>query len=535
MGAAALTTYNAAGIISSIVVKVPLTIVIVVILVLLIRNLSQHTTAIEPISVPKMLAEGGYTPEVAAQRLRDAMTTFAEEAKIELQKSAIVTRAELPTIAVPTVGLSLDAITSTIRTFFGNTRHRSISGELIVVDKLLWLRLRKDGRTLYSSPAGIPPDKPDELLAEAAAAVWDESERELVAAWYVSKDPARAIEKANRMIERPRPGENVAGAYVIKGMALRALGDREGAAASPGRKDAEGAAARKYDDAIAAYSEAIRLDPKHAATRYNLGNALQLRQRHEDAIAAYREAIRLDPSFSESYNNLGVVLGKLGDHEGAVAAYREAIKLAPTIAKAYINAGATLQLLLGRTDEATAVYREAVKVDPMNAMAHYNLGTVLRSQPGKIEDAIAEYREAIRLDPDYVNAYFNLGMELHRQTGKSGEAIAAYREVIKRDPKFADAHYYLGLLLQDQPGKSEDAIAAYREVTKLDPNYSDAHANLGAILKGLGRTEEAIAEFRAALRSDPNNTTARENLNEILPNAPGARDSTNEEKSSARQ
>jgi len=497
MGAAAGVIYNATGTISSIVVKAPLTVVVVVVLAVMIRSLSQHTTAIEPISVPKMLAEGGYTPEVAAQRLRDAMTTFAEEAKIQLQNSAIVTRGELPTIAVPTVGLSLDAITSTIRSFFGNTRHRSISGELIVVDKLLWLRLRQNGRTLYSSPAGIPPDKPDELLAEAAAAVWDDSERELVAAWYITKDPAKAIEKANRMIEQPKSGENLAGAYVIKGMALRALGDREGAAA---RKDSEGAAAKKYDDAIAAYREAIRLDSQNAAARYNLGNALQLRQRHEDAIAAYREAISLVPSQTQFHNNLGVVLGKLGDHEGAIAAYREAIKLAPTIAK-----------------------------------SHNNLGIMLELQPGKTDEAIAAYREAIRLDPHYARAYFNLGLALQRQPDKGNEAIASFRQVIRLNPNDVEAHYNLGFTLHAQPGKSEDAIAAYREVIRLDPEYSNAHNNLGVILKDLGRIEEAIAEFREAVRADPKNAGAHTNLTETLSYAPVARESANENKTTAHQ
>src|SRR5204862_219 len=92
MNAAAGAMYNAIGIASNIVVKLPLTVVILAILLLLIRGLSQHTTAIEPISVPRALADGGYTPEVAAQRLRDALAKFAEEAQIELAKSEIVTR-----------------------------------------------------------------------------------------------------------------------------------------------------------------------------------------------------------------------------------------------------------------------------------------------------------------------------------------------------------------------------------------------------------------------------------------------------------
>src|SRR6266480_5887404 len=46
----------------------------------LITSVTERTTAIEPISVPKSLAESGYTPDVAAQRLRDAMNRYAKKA-----------------------------------------------------------------------------------------------------------------------------------------------------------------------------------------------------------------------------------------------------------------------------------------------------------------------------------------------------------------------------------------------------------------------------------------------------------------------
>src|SRR5689334_8885331 len=54
---------------------------VVVIAMLLIQELTRGAIAIEPISVPKELAENGYAPEVAARRLRDAVNAFAVEAK----------------------------------------------------------------------------------------------------------------------------------------------------------------------------------------------------------------------------------------------------------------------------------------------------------------------------------------------------------------------------------------------------------------------------------------------------------------------
>jgi tetratricopeptide (TPR) repeat protein len=47
-----------------------------------------------------------------------------------------------------------------------------------------------------------------------------------------------------------------------------------------------------FHDAIAAFREAIRLDPAGASAHYHLGNTSQQQARYEEAIAEYREAAR---------------------------------------------------------------------------------------------------------------------------------------------------------------------------------------------------------------------------------------------------
>jgi tetratricopeptide (TPR) repeat protein len=49
----------------------------------------------------------------------------------------------------------------------------------------------------------------------------------------------------------------------------------------------------------------------------------------DKAIAAYNQAIRINPEYANAYNNLGSALLSKGDLDAAIAAFREAIRIDP--------------------------------------------------------------------------------------------------------------------------------------------------------------------------------------------------------------
>jgi len=83
---------------------------VAIIVVLLWKALTQKTIAIAPISVPKTIAENGYTADVAAQRLHDALNKVVEDARTSKQGPEVALQADLASIVVTTIGLSLDTI-----------------------------------------------------------------------------------------------------------------------------------------------------------------------------------------------------------------------------------------------------------------------------------------------------------------------------------------------------------------------------------------------------------------------------------------
>ena len=84
----------------------------------------------------------------------------------------------------------------------------------------------------------------------------------------------------------------------------------------------------EYDQAIADYTEAIRLDPKYAG-RIATGARLSEKGEYDKAIADYTEAIRLKSERCRVYLLPWRCLPDKGEYDKAIADYTEAIRLDP--------------------------------------------------------------------------------------------------------------------------------------------------------------------------------------------------------------
>lgn len=94
------------------------------IVALLYKIVAGGSIVIEPISVPQVLTSNGYTPDVAARRLRDALEEYRDRAQTMMPSKTSQLQIEEPNFVVPTIGLSCEAIATFIRTFFRSTREQ---------------------------------------------------------------------------------------------------------------------------------------------------------------------------------------------------------------------------------------------------------------------------------------------------------------------------------------------------------------------------------------------------------------------------
>ena len=261
-------------------------------------------------------------------------------------------------------------------------------------------------------------------------------------------------------------------------------------------------------EAVKALREAAQMRPDLAFVHRTLGRALHDLHAYDEAIEAYREAIRLQPDFAEAYDSLGNALKKKGTLDEAIVAYRQAIHFDPKLPEAHYNLGNALQEKHAY-DEAVAHFREAIRLKSHWAEAYNNLGNALKDQ-GALDQAIDAYRQAIQLRPDLAEPHVNLGIRLAAK-GQAEEAIREYKMAIRSNPTFAVAYYSLGVTLQAQRALDE-AITAYRKAIEFQPDFADAHNNLGVALRGKGQVQEAIREYRRAIEFDARNVNAHANL-----------------------
>ena len=95
-----------------------------------------------------------------------------------------------------------------------------------------------------------------------------------------------------------------------------------------------------YEGAIAAFKAAIQRAPNEGLHYLNLGIAFRGREAWDEAIAAYQQAVRIKPDLDAAHDSLGVLLcDKKHDYEAGIAAYQQAIRLKPDEAGIRYNLG----------------------------------------------------------------------------------------------------------------------------------------------------------------------------------------------------
>jgi tetratricopeptide (TPR) repeat protein len=287
---------------------------------------------------------------------------------------------------------------------------------------------------------------------------------------------------------------------------------------------------KKYDEAVAAYTDAIRLDPSSPEAYRKRGEAWGARpgtsgdlyKRSEDDFAT---ALRL---VGNNTNERVAVLRARANVHGAQSRYdpqiadlTEALRFQPNNAGILRERG-TAYWFANRYDEAIADHNKAIGFEPKNWQHFSDRGRANRWKKDYIA-AIADYSDAIRLNTSFDYLYARRG-EVHGLRGDFERALTDYAEAIRRDP--ADWNYlreradlYIARADKNAATRSDDLGRARADMDKLLRENKSARGNdyekRGLILEKLGRRAEAIEDFRAALAKDSSLNTSKQALQRL--------------------
>lgn len=269
-------------------------------------------------------------------------------------------------------------------------RNGTINGMRVYADPALASLIRAFDRAIKLDPPSI--------------AVWSDKDTGLKAL------NMQAMAAANRAIAFDT---KIADAWYLKGMALHGQ--------------------NKYDEAIAAYDKAVmsykrpppicdkafkalnkfsETDEWHKGAWYKKGLALCMLGRYDEAIYAYNQAIKIKSKDAYALHSKGLALRKLDRSAEA----DESLKSARN---EWNSEGMDL-FLLKRYADAIKFYDKALEIDPKFLCAWVNKGTAFYKM-GWDGEAIVAFNHAIEIRPQDSHAWNGKGMVL-KKIGKKAEA-----------------------------------------------------------------------------------------------------------------
>jgi tetratricopeptide (TPR) repeat protein len=212
------------------------------------------------------------------------------------------------------------------------------------------------------------------------------------------------------------------------------------------------------------------------------GDACFFENRYEDAIAAYDQALQIQPDLADTWNNRGVVLTRMQRYPEAIASYEKATTIRPNYPDAWNNRGVVL-LELQKYQEAIGCYEQAIQAKPDYADAWNNRGVAF-SKMQEYEQAVTSYNQALQIKNDYTDAWNNRGVALSKLQ-KYEAAIESYDNAAKIRPDFYRIWYNKARCYALQ-GQIDLAIENLKRALNLNPN----------LCKELAKTEADLEKIR---------------------------------------
>jgi tetratricopeptide (TPR) repeat protein len=207
--------------------------------------------------------------------------------------------------------------------------------------------------------------------------------------WLWEKDVIpfnESIKLLSERVTKEKNGEN----YHLRGVAYLAHG--------------------QFDNAIADFTESLRLKPRNAGALNNRGQASYSKGDFKSAVQDFTAAIVIEARNPLILNNRALAYIELDDSANAMTDLQAALALVPDYAEALNNRGIVHQKL-EKVDDAIADFSKALEVDPKYSDALENRAFAYLQKEDHTK-AIGDLESAMKLNPDSFEAANDLAWML---------------------------------------------------------------------------------------------------------------------------
>jgi tetratricopeptide (TPR) repeat protein len=212
----------------------------------------------------------------------------------------------------------------------------------------------------------------------------------------------------------------------------------------------------KFDEALAAYDQAVRLEPDSPMTRINRMKLLRYQHKYGEALKEAEFILKLPdatitrPALTKLY---------MKDTTDRIAAGQER---------------AELLVVLGRVDDARRAFDQAVQIDPhaqtFVGRASFNLGLgPLDLKSAKFRGVEEDVKRSIELDPDFWRARY-VQAQIYYHSGQYDDAAREFARGIELYPINGTMRWWRATTLR-KLGRIEEAQSEAITAFEVDPGF----------------------------------------------------------------
>ncbi len=261
-------------------------------------------------------------------------------------------------------------------------------------------------------------------------------------------------------------------------------------------------AAGKLDQAIAAYDQATRADPKNLDYWVAKARIEIYAEDYEAALTSAETAVYVSPNDAKSKTAYAWALDwnvVWGCRCRTLAEAEAAAVTAIALDSNYAPAHAVYSEILNDGQKWSQGFQEAenaLRLDPNLLEAHRAMAYAFESI-GQYEDAINSYKNALKINPNLVGLYISLGVN-YRVLQDVEQAIFYFSKANAIDPENIQPYLYLSRT-HYQNDELGTAVQYLEQALIRQPNNPDIHGRLGLIFFRRRNYEGAEPELALAI------------------------------------